>query len=274
LANDKDKKEKKNQSFTLSTTLKNNPHSSFCICGLSKSGRTTFAASFPEPLWLDFDHGLETVSDVDDPMIAFKMKDRTYKIAMKIFRQLKNDGHVTDSEGETFKPKTLIVDTGSSLCYHLEAEVKKYEPEGAKPRPGSGDGLYLGDYNIIQTRLHNLILMTKELPMNVIWIFNIEKHTDPLLGGLNESPAVTGQKMSTGIPHFFNEVYYFFIGKKDNKYKMKFVPLEKFPYAGTKTKGRLKGKYPEGVIVDPTWDKIKSCFGSKKKTKATNKSSK
>jgi len=269
-------KEKSN-SYTIGTTLKTKSHSSFCFCGKSKSGRTTMAASFPKPIWLDFDHGLETVSDRDDLRIKLTPGEKTSKIMQKILLNLQNkSGPFKELSADDY-PKTLIVDTGSSFSWFLEEEVKRYGEVGKSPRSGDGDGLYQGDYCVIHTRIEKIIRLSKELEMNVIWIFNIAFYEDPDYEGIFESPTVTGKKLSPGIPSFFNEVYYFKsvpIKNKESsesadgllaKYMMIFTPTNKFPYAGTKTKGTMVKKFPKGRVVNPTWDKIEECFLSKKK---------
>ncbi len=135
-----------------------------------------------------------------------------------------------------------------------------------------GDGLLLQDYGALFTRMDRLILLSKELPMNVIWIFNVELQSDKAEdNSVIEMPSAIGKKAPAQIPHKFNEVYH--IKVKENKdentpavYIAQFKPYKKFPHGGTKTKQRkLLKKFPNGVIENPSWDKIKDCFGSGEK---------
>ena len=106
-----------------------------------------------------------------------------------------------------------------------------------------------------------LIDLSKQLTkfMHVIWIFNIELHKDDTQGGIFYSPAVTGQKFSPQIPHFFNEVYLTKYDTEEEKYKLFIKPLKKFPYGGTKNK-KLKKAFPDGKIIDPDYSKISKFF--------------
>ena len=251
-----------NQVFSITKTNgKENKHSSFCICGISKSGRTRFAGSFEDPIFMDLDYGLETVKDMECPVVRFDRPTKTNnwktsKVLAKILKQLR------DKEGDfadlTPYPKTLVIDSGTALSYHFEEEVRFYESEGKSPR---GDGLYLGDYNIIQNRLMRLIDLSKQLTefMHVVWIFNIELHKDETQGGMFWSPAVTGQKFSPQIPHFFNEVYFTKFDVETDNYILINKPFKKFPYAGTKN-DKLRKAFPDGKIIDPSYSKLKKFF--------------
>ncbi len=226
-------------------------YNSYCFAGLSKSGRTHMAASFPESLFLDFDHGLRgEMRNNDYKKITFKQGDQTKNKVLTVLRQLRDrTGHFQE-----WMPKTVVIDTGSDFSYHLETELKVFSSEEERKKmPGKGDGLRIQDYNVIQQRVFQAVSLSKDIEgVNLIWIWNIDREKDESLGKLVEAPAATGSKLGPKLPHQFDEVYYFYA--TEGKYYMNFLPTVKFPYASGSNK--MRDAYPNGVIVDPSWDKI------------------
>lgn len=229
------------------TDEQSNQFSSYLFCGLSGSGRTTCAATFPEPLFINTDKGLATLNDMHVAEISLEYGQKTSKDIIELLLMLK---HGTDLF-ENYIPKTVVFDTLTTFSYMLEEEIRSF-PQDGKNR---ADGLFMGDYNIIKTRLLRTIELAKTLPMNVIFISNLSKEKDETLGAMVEAPAVSGSKLSAQIPHLFNEVYYFQYDTKLDNYVVNFKPTTKFPYCKTKNK-KLKETCITKSIVSPTAEKL------------------
>jgi hypothetical protein len=213
--------------------------------------------SFPDPIVLDFDHGLRRFANQDIPMIPFNRDERTHTKMITILRDIRDGA----GQFETWQPKTVVIDQGTAVSQHLEAELKFYSDEATKAkRAGDNDGLMLSDYNVIHTRLTAIIDLSKEIlrkGIHLVWIFGLAREKDEMLGRVYEAPSVTGSKFSARIPEFFDEVYYF--SKVEGKFQFVFSPPPQFPYCGSKSDDLVKA-FSNGTVVDPSWEKIKQYF--------------
>ena len=240
-------------SIKLTTTKQvASEHRSIMLAGDTKSGRTLFSSTFPDPCFVDYNKGLTTLKDLELPVVSMdyptkENKQHPNKILQALFRAIKYKTEPFDN----YAPKTIIIDSGSDLCRYMEDEVRLYEPSGNTPR---GDGLYIGDYNIIQNRLLRLINTSKGLPLEVVWIFNITTEMDEDRKARFHRPDITGNKKVNALMTLFDEIYYL---ERDNKRNVTlyFNPLKHFPYCGTKS-NELIERFPNGVVKDPTYDKM------------------
>jgi len=233
------------------------------IAGMSKSGRTHFALTWPDPLIVNSDKGLEAYKDVHVPMITLKRSDKVpvSEVLMKLIETMR------DREGDFRKwfPKTLIVDQATSICDLMEEEVKIYSPPSQKGEE-RGESLFLADYKVIQQRFLRFMDALRDLPCHVVMITNTTFEKDPMLEGLYESPAVTGQKLSPQVPTYFGEVYYLKYSEKVGKYVAIIRPNSRFPYAGTRH-DNLRDGLKDGFMEDPSYEKFAQFYYAKKRKK-------
>lgn len=242
----------KPKSYALSYTDEAEQNNRFLFCGFSKSGRTTLALQFPDPVIINTDYGLTAARVSHIPVINLNLGDKTSKQLREVVLDIRDNKPPFDE----IKPKTLIIDSLSAISLFMEEEVRQYEDPGKTPR---GDALHIKDYNTIQTRITRFLNRLKDLKIQVVVICNIEREKDESRGLIVETPAVTGSKLSPQIPHYFNEVYYF--KAEGGEFTLTFKPSRNFPYAGTNSKS-LYNKYKEKdlTIKNPTYEKIKEFF--------------
>ena len=222
------------------------------VAGMSKCGRTRFALTWPRPLILNTDKGLEAYSGQKIPVVTLDRSDKLpiSEILMRFIMMLK----YREPPYDKFFPETLIIDQATSLCDLLEEEVMNFSPATNKGEERD-DQLFMKDYGIIQKRFLRFMDSLRDLPCHVIMITNTTFEKDPLLEGLYETPAVTGNKMSPQIPTYFGEVYYLKYSEKLGEYIAMIKPTSRFPYSGTRYDA-LKAAYPEGYVTDPSYGKF------------------
>jgi hypothetical protein len=237
------------------------------LIGVSGTGRSTFASTYPSPLWINADYGLRTpfIRAKHQPKIDLQFgtveklpQHRTHRVLDFIYLALKN-GDYKSMELEKM-PETIIIDTVTSVSYFMEKEVCLW-PEVVKKERSDDEFMQLQDYGHVQRRIHNVIALYGSLPINLICIFNPKLIDIDGMPGQHYAPAVTGNAFSPGIPHLFDEVYWFDVddGKPESeRYFFTRVKSKKFPYAKTKC-----ADMPE-VVYNPTYDKIKNALLGKK----------
>ena len=227
------------------------------IAGKSKSGRTTFALTYPNPVVFNFDKGLSAYQDKHIPVVDFKLGEKTYTKVLKTLWKLRDNEAPFKSLSP--KPKTIILDDISACSEMLERDVIEHEPEGKGPRPGNDSGLYLSDYNVIQNRWVTILDVLKSMPFYVVAVTSVMMERDPDFDGKFEMPHVTGSKFPPRVPSFFDEVYYCSFDTSKDQYLIRIKPTKTFPYAGTKS------GIKEETITDPSFSKLKKYYEPKKK---------
>lgn len=248
--------EKKKRSQEISYVLTNTKDGEgdgikILLCGLTGSGRSQLASTFPNPLFLNADHGLDTpaVKESNANQIYLKRGDEISRIILQTYFDIEHK----KGTFEKWQPETLIIDTFSSVTEFLLIESLIYEDVD---RSRTGDNYQLQDYMNIWRWGTNIIEMAKGICPYTIFICNVDKHEDPILNGKVESPAAAGQKLSTQIGHAFADVYYCDSEKINSKHEW-FIKTQKdsrFKYCKTKY------KLPE-KIIDPSFDKLKKYYG-------------
>lgn len=109
---------------------KNRPKVLRCLVfGDSGTGKTFFAASFPEPYFIEFDiHGSQGVDNSKYPWLPedFPVDHiRTVKEAYEHAEALRDNGILTDPYGKGWDFKTIVVDPASKLWLFCQENTKK-----------------------------------------------------------------------------------------------------------------------------------------------------
>jgi len=222
------------------------------LCGVTKSGRSQLASTFPSALFLDLDRGLDTpaVKKSSAKKIVFNRGEETSRLLLQVLFDIQ------EKQGafEKWQPQTVVLDSITAMCEHFEEECRIYDPESKDPEKDSrGDGLFRGDYNSIFTRTVRIIDYAKGLVPYFICIANVKLNDDPMLQGKVESPAVSGQQLPAHIPHAFGEVYYMGYDSVKKDFYLTTKKDGRFKYSGTKHKVPAR-------IYNPTFDKLKKYY--------------
>lgn len=242
------------KSFVIeSSQAKKYKHIKVLLVGSSKSGRTHFASTFPNPLLLNADKGLQNVG-ADFPVIDIDRGMHTQTVLNDILGRLYAGTLFDGTDFAKYEVKTIIWDTITALSYLLEDEVRTF-PYDNKDR---NDGLFVCDYNVIQTRLTRLVERYREYPAHFIVISGTSREQDENAGAIACFPSVTGRAMSPRIPELFNEVYRCQFDPKTNEWDITWLPTRDYPYLGSKCPRLIALK--DKRIVNPTYPKISKYF--------------
>lgn len=229
------------------------------LVGRAKTGKTTFAGTFPKPFFINTDKGMVSLKGKNIPYITIeRMTEENKKNPDYLTRWLDVRQILVDlkmQEGEyweglaSYKPETIVLDSISALSDLMEAEII-CDPPDKKDR---SDTLFLSDYNIIQRRMFSLIDLLRELPYHVIATSGIDVSQDEL-GRMLENPSATGNKLGPKIPHFFDEVYYHEYDKDNKVWTLTPVQSKRFPHGGSRVGLEMK------TYNNPSFDMFKKFY--------------
>jgi phage nucleotide-binding protein len=128
------------------------------IYGRSKTGKTTFASTFPGPaLLVDIrDHGTDSVSDTPGMDIA---ETEDYETFEEVYWFLKEGGH---------EYKTVILDTVTQLQQLVLEDVCKNKRKGDSP--GDWGSMTQREWGDAASTLKEWIIRFRDLPMEVVFL--------------------------------------------------------------------------------------------------------
>jgi len=218
-------------------------------CGYTKTGKTHFALTFPDPVIVNADAGLSTDIEanckVDPCVFTFSRVTELTKenefTSWLDFRQivleLKYKKGVLWDEIKSYgyEPKTLIIDSGSTLCDIFAHEI--VADDSHKDKGGEhGETLFLQDYNLIMMRFFSLMDLVKTLPYHVVMTAELADKQDDRQHRY-QAPAMTGQALGLRLPHYFDEIYLHY-NEADSSSGIKFflspLPTRDFEHAGSR----------------------------------------
>ncbi len=162
--------------------------SSFLIYGKSGKGKTTFAASFPKPLFLDFDDGMASVKDkkVDYIPMRNAQEFSQFLTGMSAF-----GGY-----------ETLVID---SLTMLTEIEMEKQLLLNKRKRPTLNEwGNLVYD---CKEMLMRLLREYKKYFKYIIFVCHEEQIQDELTQEVIIRPLLPGKMLPEFIPQRVDEVY-------------------------------------------------------------------
>ena len=165
--------------------------------GDSGTGKTHLAGTFPTPLILDTDFGLETLvgQDIDYEEWYVRAGEDGWKTRWTDLLEFVK----TYSENPTHE--TLVVDSLTTLVDVVSAFVIN------KAGRGPSAGLQLQDYSAIYTELTKLIVRLRRVPTNMVLTAHEDTYRDQLTMKLTVRPLVIGQAFAPKLPIFFNNIY-------------------------------------------------------------------
>lgn len=237
------------------TDKQENLHVTALLCGKGKTGKTSFTATWPNPVVVNCDHGETSIRNYHIPMIdIYRAEKETPEGAptgwmdireiVKDFRFKK--GPYWDALAD-YEPKTLIIDSLSAMCDILEAEIVYKNPDRQS-------GLQIQDYNVIGRRVVSILSLAREIPMHFLATSGLEFVTDKDSGVASpkEQPMTLGNKLGAKVVHYFHDVYLHL--KKQDKESVRFVltpiPTKHFEHPGS------RWGVPMVEIENPSYEKL------------------
>ena len=90
--------------------------------GPTGCGKTTLAATFPNPFFIDTDKGGKVLNDQHIPFISLERGEKIYKPIIGILNKIKNNEKPFDE----IKVETLVIDSLTALADLILVESMKY----------------------------------------------------------------------------------------------------------------------------------------------------
>ena len=189
------------------------------ILGKPGTGKTTFSATAPNPLFLDFDKGMRTIPDKElreKWRIPFQRGDHIDLFMKDIFQQaLNREGEF--APGGLFESReTLVVDSLHKMASFIAHDILITLRKDVEK-----DKLGYEGYDILKRQMEKLVEIAKDIPMHVIFTTGVKTIEDENEHIVEVQPMIEGSYRNI-IAHEFGEVYYFerkaMIGKKEAEY--------------------------------------------------------
>lgn len=170
------------------------------VTGLTKHGKTTFAATWPKPIFIDIDKGVSTLRgrDFDYEDFADIEPLKVYDAVLKFLDMVKVDQ----------KYETIVLDTFNRLDYYLNLTIK---PTG-KFEFGEW-GMKLQKNTELLLKLLTINLVNQK---NVLVLVHAAMDKDDNTGRMALMPALQGA-IQKSIGGYFDENYYIEKVVKGNK---------------------------------------------------------
>lgn len=227
------------------------------LCGKGGSGKTTLAATFPNPFFLDADKGGASLANLHVPYVELHRGDKTHEVCYNILDRLAAKKDPFDK----LEVKTLVFDSLTALGDFLLYESMKYPWSNTKLAPTAPEKLRPDQthYGMVLVRFKNLIKYAQDLGLHIVATAGVRTNTDNRGNILDREPNLIGSYREI-VDHDFDEVYYMKPKKgKDGKRVYMVYTTNKDLFNCAKTRSK-KPPVPE-TIENPTFQKL---FNGKK----------
>lgn len=214
------------------------------LYGEMGSGKTTVAATFPKPLFLNTDKGLRTIAGKDIPYIDFNPGRPVYHKIIQILQDLQK-GNL-----EGLEVQTVVIDGFTSLAELMLREIV-LENRVSVGDPTKEKALF-DDYGMLRQRMWSIATLLQSIPCHVVgtcWA-TIEK--DEVSGQFIGRPEMVGKFRET-LGGYFDE-YYFLECRAGRQGEPAYVyEAHTKPYRWWQARTRIN---LPAVIRDLTYEKI------------------
>ena len=215
------------------------------VYGESGSGKTTFASTFPNVLFIDSDRGGRTLKQKHIPFIPLVRERGVYKKLIQSLIKLKTEPTVGD-----YKLETLVIDGITSLAEIFLYEIMRFpDKPGRKPKDPLIEKPDWDDYSMLGSRLLMLHVQLADMPFNVVVTGLPMLEKDEVTGGFIGKVNVIGGFRNSIAKHY-DEVYFLTMQSNRNE-THSIAHLRKFKYYEAKSRDNLD---PE--VIDPSYDKL------------------
>lgn len=153
------------------------------VYGQAGAGKTTLAATMPNPVIISSEGGLLSIQDADLPYIEVSTMDEL----KEAYEWLANG----EGKGQF---DSVVLDSLSEIGEVVLAHEKEVNKDGRAA------------YGELAVQMQSLIRAFRDLPgVNVLMTAKVEKSQDES-GRMLWSPSMPGSKVSQQLPYFFDEV--------------------------------------------------------------------
>lgn len=176
------------------------------VYGAAGSGKTTFAGTFPKPLFIDTDRGMRSLGNAADvKMIRLSGDGGAFQTCYTLLNdaRLKRDAFAPG--GPLADRQTIVIDGISSLAdEYLLREIMRENKRDPLTEKAQFD-----DYGRLKMELIQLGNIIKDVSdhYNVVVTALVDEEKDELTGALEGKPLMTG-KYRDLIGGVFDEEYY------------------------------------------------------------------
>lgn len=223
------------------------------IYGASGSGKTTLAGTFPNPVFIDLDDGVESLSHLDIEYYMIDQRDTTDPDAISILgeKSAKNDNGYLKTIAllehflNTLGPKdTLVLDSLTIFSDYAMAHVLSLASQKT-PR--------IQDWGAGQALVEACVSAFRGSKCHIVVIAHEEFTKDEESGIISWLPLTIG-KLRTKLPLYFDEVYHSYTERGKGKEKDKITyGIETSPTRRVTAKSRFK---LVGNIEFPTYNSL------------------
>jgi len=173
------------------------------VYGEFGSGKTTFASTFPAPIFLDFDRGGRTLRDKHIPAIYFKDGRGFFQSVYKALIAMRDKEFDTDFD-------TVVFDSFSAMAEKILDEVMVTLPSGEKDqrtRNPLNEKPTWDNYSALLGRLVALNNITRDIDANIVSICGEKIDRDAETERLMGRPDIDGSYRKR-IGRDYDEVYH------------------------------------------------------------------
>ena len=215
------------------------------VYGEAGSGKTMLASTFPDPFFIDTDHGLASI-ERKVPFISLKRGDKVFDTCRSILRKAENKEPPFDK----VPIKTIVFDSVTSLADALLYECLWYPGPGKSRRDPTLTKPDWDDYNSIQNKLKTLMKGAQDIGLNVVATCGVKLERDEIRGTFVGKPNIVGGYRDV-VAHDFDEVYFLNVSNSGKKWRY-VAYTRKYSYFEAKSRTKLPAE-----IDDLTYETLK-----------------
>ncbi len=181
--------------------LEENPKVNMLLYGPPGSGKTTIAGTFPNPIYLNIEAGVNTLMGQDIDFVDINEWEEVKEVYNSLI------------SGE-LKYESVIIDSVTELMKKRGLEIQ-----------GSRQSLRIQDWGILIREIEDMMRRFRDLPQHVLFIFSEEEMKDG--DRIVKRPSVSGRTLSATACGFVDLVGYTKVVKdKTVQYLTQFTPDE------------------------------------------------
>lgn len=165
------------------------------VSGSPKSGKTTFAATFPHPHIEDFDGGVLSIRGKDVEYVSYDAEDMTkpwaFRKSMQTIQRL-----ISEPKGI----ETLVLDSFTTWFESMLRAVQVTTGTAGSPPE-------IKDWNIATMKVKKLLDTLKFSGLNVVAVFHELTEKDEITNQIVSRPYVFGKRIPPILSGWFDECY-------------------------------------------------------------------
>lgn len=179
--------------------LKGKPKVNMLLYGAPGTGKTTIAGTFPKPLYLNIEAGVNTLIDAGVDYVDIEVWEDIKEVYnLLVSKELKHESVIIDSVTELMKKRKLELQ-------------------------GKRESMRIQDWGLLVNEIEEMMRRFRDLPQHAVFIFaENEVNTDE---GVLKRPSVSGKSLPTTAAGFVDLVGYTKVSKdKTIQFLTQFTP--------------------------------------------------